>query len=93
MLLAAFAGGAFGASIGALPSFSLAGLMVVVGELYALAARTLGVDVLPVDATASIGFGVVLGPHVAFGGAPRRWRTRRNEGIWTRSSSTTRPRR
>jgi hypothetical protein len=68
MLLAAFAGGAFGASVGALPSFSLAGLMVVVGELYTLAARTAGVDVIPVDITASIGFGVVLGPHVAFGG-------------------------
>lgn len=68
MLLAAFAGGAFGASIGALPSFSLAGLMVIVGELYKLAARTVGVDAIPVDITASIGFGVVLGPHVAFGG-------------------------
>lgn len=68
MVLAAFAGGAFGASIGALPSFSLAGLMVVLGELYALAGRTLGVEPLPVDVTGSIGFGVVLGPHVAFGG-------------------------
>jgi hypothetical protein len=68
MLLAAFAGGAFGASIGALPSFSLAGLVVVLGELYVLAGRTLGVDAIPVDITGSIGFGVVLGPHVAFGG-------------------------
>jgi hypothetical protein len=68
MLLAAFAGGAFGASIGALPSFSLAGLVVIVGELYVLAARTLGADAVPVDITGSIGFGVVLGPHIAFGG-------------------------
>jgi hypothetical protein len=68
MLLAAFAGGAFGASIGALPSFSLAGLAVVVGELYLLAVRTLGADAVPVDVTGAIGFGVVLGPHVAFGG-------------------------
>lgn len=68
MLLAAFAGGAFGASIGALPSFSLAGLMVIIGELYKLAARTVGIDILPIDITASIGFGVVLGPHIAFGG-------------------------
>jgi hypothetical protein len=68
MLLAAFAGGAFGAAIGALPSFSLAGLTVIVGELYRLAGRTLGVDALPVDVTGAIGFGVVLGPHVAFGG-------------------------
>lgn len=68
MLLAAFAGGAFGAAIGALPSFSLAGLMVIVGELYKLAHRTLGVDAAPVDITGSIAFGVVLGPHIAFGG-------------------------
>lgn len=68
MLLAAFAGGAFGAAIGALPSFSLAGLMVIVGELYTLAHRTLGVDAAPVEITGSIAFGVVLGPHVAFGG-------------------------
>jgi hypothetical protein len=68
MLLAAFAGGAFGATVGALPSFSLAGLMVIVGELYKLGARTVGVETLPVDITGSIAFGVVLGPHVAFGG-------------------------
>jgi hypothetical protein len=68
MVLAAFAGGAFGASVGALPSFSLAGLMVVVGELYKLVGKTLGAETLPVDITGSIAFGVVLGPHVAFGG-------------------------
>lgn len=68
MLLAAFAGGAFGAAVGALPSFSLAGLMVIVGELYGLAHRTLDVDATPVDITGSVAFGVVLGPHVAFGG-------------------------
>jgi acetylornithine/succinyldiaminopimelate/putrescine aminotransferase len=65
MLLAAFAGGAFGASIGALPAFSLAGLAVVAGELYRLAARTAGAAPA-VDVTGAIGFGVVLGPHVAF---------------------------
>jgi MFS family permease len=68
MLLAAFAGGVLGASIGALPSFSLAGLMVVVGELYRIVGRTTGAGTLPVDITNGIGFGVVLGPHVAFGG-------------------------
>lgn len=67
LLLAAFAGGAFGAAVGALQSFSLAGLMIVVGELYALVHRTVGAEA-PVDITGSIGFGVVLGPHVAFGG-------------------------
>jgi hypothetical protein len=67
LLLAAFAGGAFGAAIGALPSFALAGVMVIVGEVYALAGRTIGTPA-PVDITNGIGFGVVLGPHVAFGG-------------------------
>jgi hypothetical protein len=68
MLLAAFAGGAFGAAVGALQAFSLAGLMVIVGELYVLVQQTAGLDSAPVDITGSIAFGVVLGPHVAFGG-------------------------
>jgi hypothetical protein len=68
MLVAAFAGGAFGAAVGALQSFSLAGLVVVFGELYALVYRATGIGPPPVDITGSIGFGVVLGPHVAFGG-------------------------
>lgn len=67
-LLLAFAGGAFGAAIGALQSFSLAGLMVIVGELYALVYRATGGDIVAVDLTGSVAFGVVLGPHVAFGG-------------------------
>ncbi|QLH84306.1 hypothetical protein [Halosimplex pelagicum] len=67
LLLAAFAGGAFGAAVGALPSFSLAGLVVVVGELYAMGVRSLG-GAVPVDVTGSVAFGAVLGPHVAFGG-------------------------
>jgi hypothetical protein len=68
MLVAAFAGGAFGAAVGALPSFTFAGLMVVVGELYAIVHRTTGASIPVVDITGSIAFGVVLGPHVAFGG-------------------------
>jgi len=67
LLLAAFAGGAFGAAIGALPSFSLAGLVVVVGEVYAMGVRSLD-GAVPVDITGGVAFGVVLGPHVAFGG-------------------------
>ncbi|MFB6304500.1 MAG: hypothetical protein ABEH47_04990 [Haloferacaceae archaeon] len=67
LLVLAFAGGALGASVGALPSFVLAGLVVVAGETYALAARTAGVATA-VDLTGAVGFGVVLGPHVAFGG-------------------------
>ncbi len=67
LLVLAAAGGAFGASIGALPSFALAGLFVVFGEVADLTADAAGAN-LPVDITGSIGFGVVLGPHVAFGG-------------------------
>ncbi len=42
--------------------------MVIVGELYKLGARTVGVETLPVDITGSMAFGIVLDPHVAFGG-------------------------
>ncbi|WP_254524726.1 hypothetical protein [Natrinema caseinilyticum] len=68
MVVAAFAGGAFGAAVGALPSFTLAGLMVIVGELYKLLSRSSEFAVASMDITGSIAFGVVLGPHVAFGG-------------------------
>jgi len=68
LLAAAFAGGAFGAAIGALPSFTLAGLMVIVGELYALLRRTGDAGLPTVDITGAVAFGPVLGPHVAFGG-------------------------
>ncbi len=64
---AAFAGGAFGAAVGALQSFTLAGVVVVVGEVYELGVEAAG-GTPAVDVTGSIGFGVVLGPHVAFGG-------------------------
>ncbi|WP_436929792.1 hypothetical protein [Halosimplex halobium] len=67
LLVAAFAGGAFGAAVGALPSFSLAGLVVVVGELYAIGVRSVG-ETVAVDVTGGVAFGPVLGPHVAFGG-------------------------
>jgi hypothetical protein len=67
LLVAAFAGGAFGAAVGALQSFALAGLVVVVGELYAMAVETVGGTPV-VDVTGSVAFGPVLGPHVAFAG-------------------------
>ncbi|MFB6310058.1 MAG: hypothetical protein ABEH64_02620 [Salinirussus sp.] len=65
LILLAAAGGAFGASIGALPSFSLAGLFVILGELLDLMSVS---SPAPADLTGLVGFGVVLGPHVAFGG-------------------------
>jgi hypothetical protein len=68
LVLVAFAGGAFGAAIGALPSFSLAGLLVVVGELYGLIQRVGDAALPAIDITGSVAFGPVLGPHVAFGG-------------------------
>lgn len=66
-LLAALAGGAFGAAVGALPAFTLTGLLVVVGELYAMAGRSL--EALPaLDLTGTLAFGPVFGPHVSFAG-------------------------
>ncbi len=60
----------FGASIGALPSFSLCGLMVVAGEILRIADLSLASVPLTSggDVTVSIAFGAFLGPHVAFGG-------------------------
>lgn len=57
--MAAFAGGAFAASIGALPAFVFTGFMVIAGEA-AAAAGAEGVI------TGSIGFGPVFGPHISF---------------------------
>jgi hypothetical protein len=57
LILAAFAGGAFGASVGALPAFIFTGLMVIAGE-----AGGLG------GVTGQIAFGAVFGPHISFAG-------------------------
>ena len=74
LVIAAFAGGAFGAAIGALPAFIFTGLMVIAGE----AAEILQVELagagaieggsVVVGITDSIAFGPVFGPHVAFAG-------------------------
>lgn len=61
--LAALAGGAFGASIGALNAFAFTGFAVIAGE----AAKVAGADAT-VDITADVAFGPFLGPHVAFAG-------------------------
>jgi hypothetical protein len=70
-LIAAFAGGAFGAAIGALPAFCFTGFAVIAGE--AANAITVtgageGIAVSASGLTGSIGFGMVFGPHVAFAG-------------------------
>ncbi|MFO8232635.1 MAG: hypothetical protein R6U20_08200 [Longimonas sp.] len=57
LILAAFAGGAFGAAIGALPAFIFTGFMVIAGE-----AGGLG------GVTGEIAFGAVFGPHISFAG-------------------------
>ncbi len=61
MLMAAFAGGAFGAAIGALPAFCFTGIMVVVGEGSALAGGAGAI-------TGDVAFGPVFGPHISFAG-------------------------
>jgi hypothetical protein len=72
--IAAFAGGAFGAALGALPAFIFCGFMVIAGEAAnALKAELVGVGVAQADAltvgfTGSIAFGPVFGPHVSFAG-------------------------
>lgn len=73
--IAAFAGGAFGAALGALPAFIFCGFMVIAGEAanrigVVLAASIPGVspNEIAVGFTGSIAFGPVFGPHVAFAG-------------------------
>ncbi|MCT9095555.1 hypothetical protein [Haloarchaeobius sp. HME9146] len=68
LLLAAFAGGVFGASVGALPAFTVTGVLVVVGELYDLGRETLATGAPELALTGSVAFGPVFGPHVSFGG-------------------------
>lgn len=57
LVLTAFAGGAFGAAIGALPAFVFTGLMVIAGEAGGLS-----------GVTDQVAFGSFFGPHIAFGG-------------------------
>jgi hypothetical protein len=72
--IAAFAGGAFGAALGALPAFIFCGFMILAGEAAnVLKAELVGVgvaspDALTVGFTGSIAFGPVFGPHVSFAG-------------------------
>jgi len=67
LLFAAFAGGAFGAAIGALPAFAFTGLMVIAGEAANLIGQAVAGDV-SVAITSSVAFGPVFGPHISFAG-------------------------
>ncbi len=62
LLLAAFAGGCFGALCSALIAFALTGAIVLLGVGVALAGGS-------VDVLGTFAFGPVFGPHVAFAGA------------------------
>lgn len=76
MLLAAFAGGAFGAAIGALPAFIFTGFLVMFGESVKILMGDLsgiaGFDPMLFEQTSAItdqlGFGPVFGPHISFAG-------------------------
>ncbi len=63
--LAAFAGGAFGAAIGALPAFIFTGFTVIAGEALTIAGGP-GEGLPGGDITGLIGFGPVFGPHISF---------------------------
>jgi hypothetical protein len=57
LILTAFAGGAFGAAIGALPAFIFTGFMVIAGEAGGLS-----------GVTGEVAFGSFFGPHISFAG-------------------------
>ena len=70
-LIAAFAGGAFGAAIGALPAFCFTGFAVIAGEAanaIGLSGAGSGVELGASGLTGLVGFGPVFGPHIAFAG-------------------------
>ncbi|QIO22882.1 hypothetical protein [Haloarcula sp. JP-L23] len=88
LLLAAFAGGAFGAAIGALPAFCFTGFMVIAGEAVNILVAELGtVSDIPageigVGVTGSIAFGPVFGPHISFAaGAAAAAYAAKNDGL------------
>ncbi len=61
LIIAAFAGGVFGAAIGGQPAFIFTGFMVMIGVANSLA----GGDF---DFLTNVAFGPVFGPHIAFAG-------------------------
>lgn len=67
LLLAAFAGGLFGAAIGALPAFIFTGFAVLLGVAAGLGGSEFNVLAAP-DEPQGIAFGVDFGPHISFAG-------------------------
>ncbi|MBX0293522.1 hypothetical protein [Haloarcula nitratireducens] len=76
LVIAAFAGGAFGAALGALPAFCFTGFLVAIGEAAAYAGAELAGSI-----TGAVAFGPVFGPHVSFAGgaAAAAYAARQNE--------------
>lgn len=71
LAIAAFAGGAFGAALGALPAFIFTGFMVIAGEAVNTLANDLAGTVeaeIGTGITGFVAFGPVFGPHVSFAG-------------------------
>jgi hypothetical protein len=71
LIIAAFAGGAFGAALGALPAFIFTGFMVIAGESVNTLASDLSGEIgtqIGTGVTGFVAFGPVFGPHVSFAG-------------------------
>lgn len=75
LFITALAGGAFGASLGALPAFIFTGFVVFLGEGLAILQREIGSTApnisqgeLAAGVTGVLGFGAITGPHIAFAG-------------------------
>ncbi|MFC6825485.1 hypothetical protein [Halopelagius fulvigenes] len=62
VIIAAFAGGAFGAALGALPAFVFTGFMVIAGEAASIANADAGAI------TGSVAFGAPFSPAISFAG-------------------------
>ena len=58
-MIAAFAGGMWGAAVGAVPAFIFTGLLAIFGAVAAMSGH---------DQMVQVAFGPVFGPHVSFGG-------------------------
>jgi hypothetical protein len=74
-LLAAFGGGIFGASIGALPAFIMTGVVATIGGIIGMAGGDAGA------AINGIAFGSFFGPHVAFAGGVAASAFARKKGL------------
>lgn len=70
MIVAAFAGGLFGAALGSLPSFIFTGFAVMAGEALRLGSAEGGTAAAlgATGITGQIAFGAFFGPHIAFAG-------------------------